>query len=239
MNILVTGASKGIGKAIALEFAKNNHNIITCSKSDFKALSKTKQMIENIGMKCCIGLCDISNENSVKEFIFEMTKKIGGIDILINNAGISYIGLLQYMSLTEWNNIIGTNLTSAFLMSKYVLPQMIKRKSGHIINISSVWGNVGASMEVAYSASKGGLNAFTKALAKELAPSNISVNAIAAGFIDTTMNNCFKKDELNAILNEIPMGRPGTSHEVAELTYKIATSTYITGQVIAIDGGWV
>ena len=124
-----------------------------------------------------------------------MRRKLGGIDILINNAGISYIGLLQDMSILEWNNIINTNLTSAFLMSKYVIPYMLKKQNGHIINISSVWGNIGASMEVAYSASKGGLNTFTKALAKELAPSNILVNTISPGFIDTEMNKNFEKEE--------------------------------------------
>ena len=160
------------------------------------------------------------------------------IDILINNAGISYIGLLQDMSILEWNNIINTNLTSAFLMSKYVIPYMLKKQNGHIINISSVWGNIGASMEVAYSASKGGLNTFTKALAKELAPSNILVNTISPGFIDTEMNKNFEKEELEAIFEEIPLGRAGKTSEVADLVYKIATSKYLTGQIITIDGGW-
>ena len=142
------------------------------------------------------------------------------------------------MSLYDWNKILNTNLTSAFLMSKYVIPEMLKKQSGHIINISSVWGNIGASMEVAYSASKGGINSFTKALAKELAPSNISVNAISPGFIDTDMNKVFEKDDLDAIFEEIPMGRAGKPSEVAKLIYKIAMSDYITGQIITIDGGW-
>ena len=145
-------------------------------------------------MDSYIELCDISNEEKIKKFIYESANKLGGIDILINNAGISYIGLLQDMSILEWNNIINTNLTSAFLMSKYVIPYMLKKQNGHIINISSVWGNIGASMEVAYSASKGGLNTFTKALAKELAPSNILVNTISPGFIDTEMNKNFEKE---------------------------------------------
>ena len=142
------------------------------------------------------------------------------------------------MSILEWNNIINTNLTSAFLMSKYVIPYMLKKQNGHIINISSVWGNIGASMEVAYSASKGGLNTFTKALAKELAPSNILVNTISPGFIDTEMNKNFEKEELEAIFEEIPLGRAGKTSEVADLVYKIATSKYLTGQIITIDGGW-
>ncbi len=238
MNILITGASRGIGRAVAIEFAKNKHNIIICAKSDLKGLQKTRQLIENEGVSCYIGLCDVTNEDSVKDFISDSVKIIGQTDILINNAGISYIGLLQDMSLEDWNKVLSTNLTSAFLMSKYVIPEMLKKQSGHIINISSVWGNIGASMEVAYSASKGGINSFTKALAKELAPSNISVNAISPGFIDTDMNKVFKKDELDAIFEEIPMGRAGMPSEVAKLIYKIAMSDYITGQIITIDGGW-
>lgn len=238
MNILITGASRGIGRAVAIEFAKNNHNIIICAKSDLEGLQNTKRLVENEGVSCYIGLCDVTNEDSVKEFISDSAKAIGKTDILINNAGISYIGLLQDMSLEDWNKVLNTNLTSAFLMSKYVIPEMLKKQSGHIINISSVWGNIGASMEVAYSASKGGINSFTKALAKELAPSNISVNSISPGFIDTDMNKVFEKDELEAIFEEIPMGRAGSPSEVAKLIYKIATSDYITGQIITIDGGW-
>lgn len=238
MNILITGASRGIGRAVAIEFAKNKHNIIICAKSDLKGLKKTRQLVENEGVSCYIGLCDVTNEESVKDFISNSAKTIGQTDVLINNAGISYIGLLQDMSFEDWNKILNTNLTSAFLMSKYLIPEMLKKHSGHIINISSVWGNIGASMEVAYSASKGGINSFTKALAKELAPSNISVNAISPGFIDTDMNKVFEKDELDAIFEEIPMGRAGKPSEVAKLIYKIAMSDYITGQIITIDGGW-
>ena len=238
MNILITGASRGIGRAVAIEFAKNKHNIIICAKSDLESLKNTKRLVENEGVSCYIGLCDVTNEDSVEEFISDSAKAIGKTDILINNAGISYIGLLQDMSLEDWNKVLNTNLTSAFLMSKYVIHEMLKKQSGHIINISSVWGNIGASMEVAYSASKGGINSFTKALAKELAPSNISVNAISPGFIDTDMNKIFEKDELDAIFEEIPMGRAGSPSEVAKLIYKIATSDYITGQIITIDGGW-
>ena len=238
MNILITGASRGIGRAVAIEFAKNNHNIIICAKSDLEGLQNTKQLIENESVSCYIGLCDVTNEDSVKDCISDSVKIIGHTDILINNAGISYIGLLQDMSLEDWNKLLSTNLTSAFLMSKYVIPEMLKKQSGHIINISSVWGNIGASMEVAYSTSKGGINSFTKALAKELAPSNILVNAISPGFIDTDMNKVFEKDELEVIFEEIPMGRAGKTSEVAELIYKIAMSDYITGQIITIDGGW-
>jgi hypothetical protein len=238
MNVLITGASGGIGRAIAKEFANHNHNIIACTKTNIHGLEETRKIVEDTGVKCYTCLCDITDENAVKDFISSSTKEIGQVDILINNAGISFIGLLQDMSLDEWNSVINSNLTSAFLMSKYVIPHMLKNQKGHIINISSVWGNVGASMEVAYSASKGGLNSFTKALAKELAPSNILVNAISPGFINTEMNKCFDKDELNSIFNEIPLGRGGETKEVAAFVYKIAMSEYLTGQIITLDGGW-
>ena len=126
------------------------------------------------------------------------------MDVIVNNAGISYVGLLTDMTICDWNQIINTNLTSAFVICRKFLPGMIQRRSGHILNISSVWGNVGASMEVAYSATKGGMNSFTKALAKELGPSNIPVNAIACGIINTSMNACFSEEDLNAIKEEIP-----------------------------------
>ena len=238
MNVLITGASGGIGRAVAIEFAKHKYNIIGCAKTNAKGLAETKKTIEDTGVKCYTSICDITNENAVIDFISSSTKEIGSVDILVNNAGISFIGLIQDMSIDEWNNVINTNLTSVFLMSKHIIPYMIKKQKGHIINISSVWGNVGASMEAAYSASKGGLNSFTKALAKELAPSNILVNAISPGFINTEMNKCFDNDELNAIFDEIPLGRGGEVDEVAEFVYKIARSRYLTGQIITIDGGW-
>ena len=238
MNVLITGASGGIGRAVAIAFAKHKCNIIGCAKTNAKGLAETKKTIENTGVKCYTSICDVTNENAVIDFISSSTKEIGSVDILVNNAGISFIGLIQDMSIDEWNNVINTNLTSAFLMSKHIIPYMIKKQKGHIINISSVWGNIGASMEVAYSASKGGLNSFTKALAKELAPSNILVNAISPGFINTEMNKCFDNDELNAIFDEIPLGRGGEVDEVAEFVYKIARSKYLTGQIITIDGGW-
>ena len=238
MNVLITGASGGIGRAVAIEFAKHKYNIIGCAKTNAEGLAETKKTIEDTGVKCYTDICDITNENAIINFISSSTKEIGPVDILVNNVGISFIGLIQDMTIDEWNNVINTNLTSAFLMSKHIIPYMLKKQKGHIINISSVWGNVGASMEVAYSASKGGLNSFTKALAKELAPSNILVNAVSPGFINTEMNKYFDNDELNAIFDEIPLGRGGEADEVAEFIYKIATSKYLTGQILTLDGGW-
>ena len=172
--------------------------------------------------------------------MFEETKEtFGGIDIVINNAGISHIGLLSDMSAEEWHNLLDINLSSVFYTSKLAIPYMLSKQAGKIINISSVWGNVGASCEVAYSASKGGMNTLTKALAKELAPSNIQVNAVACGCIDTEMNQCFSEEERQDLMNEIPAGRFGKTEEVAELVFTLAHNhNYLTGQIIAFDGGW-
>ena len=164
----------------------------------------------------------------------------GGIDVLINNAGIASIGLLTDMDIEDWNRILSTNLTSVFSTCRCAVPCMVHNKQGKIINISSVWGIVGASCEVAYSACKGGVNAFTRALAKELAPSNIQVNAIACGVIDTDMNACFSPEERRELEDEIPAGRYGTPEDVAELAFSLAAGhSYLTGQVITLDGGWI
>ena len=186
-----------------------------------------------------VGQGDVGNYQFCKEFVDEVKNTLGSIDILINNAGISHIGLLSDMKPDEWNEVINTNLTSLYNLSNLVIPEMVRKSAGKIINISSVWGNVGASMEVAYSASKGGMNSFTKALAKELAPSNIQVNAIACGAIDTEMNSFLEPSELAALVDEIPASRLGRPEEVAELTYSLATGNdYLTGQIISLDGGW-
>ena len=166
-------------------------------------------------------------------------QKISRLDVLVNNAGISYVGLLHEMSPEEWRRVLSTNLDSCFYTSRYAIPLMLQNHAGRIINISSVWGNVGSSMEVAYSASKGGINAYTKSLAKELAPSNIQVNAIACGVIDTSMNACFSAEDMEALVAEIPADRIGDPSEVAALALQLATApSYLTGQIITMDGGW-
>lgn len=182
----------------------------------------------------------MGNYNDVTEF-FKLIEKEGKEPyILVNNAGISYTGLLQDMTPEDWEHIIHTNLSSVFYCSKLAIPMMLRRKAGKIINISSVWGCTGASTEVAYSATKGGVNSFTTALAKELAPSNIQVNAVACGIIDTDMNSFLSKEEIESITEEIPACRLGTSEEVAEFIYQLAESgNYLTGQIIKFDGGWI
>lgn len=235
-NALVTGASRGIGKAIAHVLAAEGYDLILTCKSSIGELEKfAEELSEKYGISVCAERVDMSSSSDVRE-LFE---GITDLDLLVNNAGISHIGLLQDMTDDEWDEVMGTNLSSAFYTCRAAIPLMLKNKSGRILNISSVWGNVGASLETAYSASKGGINAFTKALAKELAPSGIAVNALACGVVDTDMNNAFSDEDMQALKNEIPMGRITTPEEVASQALLIIKSPmYMTGQIITIDGGW-
>ena len=208
-SVLITGASRGIGKAIAYEFAKNGYDLYLTCKSNIK-------LLEDIKLNCHIFKCDMGNAKEVEQLF----QSIPTLDVIVNN-------------------VMATNLDSVFLTSKFGIPKMLANHKGKIINISSVWGNIGASMEVAYSASKGAVNSFTKALAKELAPSNIQVNAIACGLIDTDMNACFSEEELHYIIEEIPADRIGKPEEVARLCHMLAEAPeYLTGQIITMDGAW-
>ncbi|MGN0159468.1 MAG: elongation factor P 5-aminopentanone reductase [Brotaphodocola sp.] len=238
--VLVTGASRGIGKAIAVKFAKKGYNVIINCAHREQELMQTKKEIESYQVCCSAFLGDMGNLKQCEELFQMIRKQYGSLDVLVNNAGISYIGLLQDMSSEDWDRIIRTNLTSVFNCCKLAIPMMLSARQGKIVNISSVWGNVGASCEVAYSATKGGINAFTKALAKELAPSNIQVNAIACGAIDTEMNRWMDEDELIQLVDEIPSGRLGRAEEVADFAYHLGyKGSYLTGQVIGLDGGWI
>lgn len=236
-RVLITGASRGIGRAVAIEFARNGYDVYgTCSKSLEELEQLCRELQAEFGVKAAAFQADAGNAESM-DAVF---RKLPDLDVVVNNAGISYIGLLTDMSPEEWNRVIATNLNSLFYVCRHAIPGMVHKKSGKIINISSVWGNVGASTEVAYSASKGGMNAFTKALAKELAPSNIQVNAIACGVIDTQMNGCFSEEEREALREEIPADRFGRPEEVAELVLQLAEgNSYLTGQIITLDGGWM
>lgn len=239
--VFVSGSGRGIGKAIAIEFAKNGHPIVINAVHDKDSLEQTKQEILTYGVPCLSFLCDIKDYDNVK-YIFDETKnKFGPVGIVVNNAGIAHIGLFQDMTPDEYNNILQTNLVSALNCCHAAIPDMVRAQSGHIINISSVWGNVGASCEAVYSASKGGLNSFTKALAKELAPSGIYVNAVACGLVDTEMNSVLSEDDLSALCEDIPVRRMGQPSEIARFVYSLATGghTYLTGQIITLDGGWM
>ena len=236
-TILITGASRGIGRAIALAAAPHFERIIITCKESYDKLMNLKQELEtSYNVECLAYIGDIGDYVFV-ESVFDGLDRI---DAVVNNAGISYIGLLSDMTPDEWNQVINTNLNSVFYTSKLAIPLMLARKEGRIINISSIWGNAGASMEVAYSTSKGGINSFTKALAKELAPSNIQVNALACGVIDTDMNRCFSPEERQIIIDEIPADRMGTAKEAAEAVMMLlAAPDYLTGQIVTLDGGYL
>ncbi|MCL2719203.1 MAG: SDR family oxidoreductase [Lachnospiraceae bacterium] len=232
---LITGASRGIGKAIALLLAENDYDLYLTALSNEEKLKQVKNEITTrFNVNVGIFLCDSADPLAVRE----MFSKIPGLDVLINNAGFAYTGLLPAMPVDDWHRIINTNLSSAFYTCKEAVPGMITKKAGKIINISSIWGEVGASMEVAYSAAKAGLTGFTKALAKELAPSNIQVNALAPGLIDTDMNKDLSAADWENICEAIPAGRAGTPAEAALMILQIINApAYLTGQVVRMDGG--
>lgn len=236
-TILITGASRGIGRAIAYAAAPHfDRMIITCKNSSDKLLDLAQELTNDYAIECLTYIGDMGNYSFVESIFAGLNR----IDAVINNAGISHVGLLSDMTPDEWNHVLNTNLNSVFYTSKLAIPLMLHRKEGRIINISSIWGNVGASMEVAYSASKGGVNSFTKALAKELAPSNIQVNALACGVIDTDMNHCFTKEERESIINDIPADRMGTADEAAQAVMMLLHApAYITGQIVTMDGGYL
>ncbi len=234
---LVTGASRGIGREIAKVLALNGYSLHLICEKNVKMLQELKEELEKeVKIPIKNYAADVSNYDDLAR-IFD---GIDEMDVLVNNAGISHVGLINEMSIEDWHRVIAVNLDSVFYTSRLAIPKMLKKHSGSIINISSVWGNAGASTEVAYSASKSGVNGFTRALAKELAPSNISVNAIACGFIDTDMNAHLTSSEKEALKDFIPAGRFGTPSDVAASVMGILRSTpYMTGQVITVDGGWI
>jgi 3-oxoacyl-[acyl-carrier protein] reductase len=239
MNIIITGASRGIGRAIALELAhKGNNILINCARSK-DALDGVSSIIMEHDCGCVTFMGDVSGHDVCRQMVDTAVAKFGSVDVLVNNAGISSVGLFQDMSADEWDRIWRVNVGAVFNCCQLVLPHMISAKSGKIINISSVWGNVGASCEVAYSATKGAVNSLTKALAKEVAPSGIQVNAVACGAIDTEMNSHLSDDDKSALADEIPAGRFGTPAEIAHIVKQLTEApSYLTGQIITVDGGW-
>lgn len=234
---VITGASRGIGEAIARRFAKAGYDLILTCLNNIERMEKMGAELSaahNVSVRCF--KADMGDEESV-ERVFAC---VDSVDVLVNNAGISYVGLLQDMTYEDWREVMSTNLDSVFLTSRAAVRKMLGAHEGRIINISSMWGSVGASMEAAYSASKGGVDAFTKALAKELAPSNIRVNAVACGVIDTDMNSHLSEEDKAALTEQIPAGRYGEPAEVAELVMSLATApSYLTGQVVVMDGGMI
>ena len=237
----ITGASHGIGRAIAKKLASEGWSLaINCNSSKEELESLAWELREQFHIPCLTLIGDVGKEAFIASAIQQIHQELGPITALINNAGIASIGLFQDMTPDMWNNIMSVNLNSVYNCCHFAVQDMLRRHCGKIINISSVWGLYGASCEVAYSATKGAINSFTKALAKELAPSNIQVNAIACGAIDTEMNGHLSPEELQELAEEIPCGTLGSPYGVANLAKLILNSdNYLTGQIIQYDGGWI
>ena len=246
-TVLITGVSRGIGRACALAFAKAGYSVAGCCHTRTELLSSPAEELNALSCEHYLTAGDIANPNFVTSFFAETVRRFGHLDLLINNAGISVIGLLTDLSNEDWYRLMSVNLSSAFFCCRTAVPYFLSNRTekedtrlGAILNVSSVWGCSGASCEAAYSACKGGLNALTQALAKELAPSRIPVNALACGCIDTDMNRCFSEEEKNALCEEIPAGRFATPEEVAQALLLLSQMPdYMTGQVIRFDGGFL
>lgn len=241
----ISGASRGIGRAIAAKLADEGYDLVLVCEKNAAMLSEFADGLRNRyrDIRVLTFAGDIADSGFVDSVANETLDTFGSIDAIINNAGISHIGLLTDMADEDWHRVLDVNLSSCFYVARAFVPKMIQMKRGAIVQISSMWGQRGASCEVAYSAAKGGMDAFTKALAKELAPSNISVNAISCGVIDTDMNAGFSAEERDALRDEIPANRFGTPEDVAEAVASLLRTVfsvempYLTGQIIGVDGG--
>ena len=235
MKILITGGSRGIGRALVERLSSAENQVAFIYRSSHDA---AKELSEKYG---AIAICaDISKPEEAKRATNEAIEALGGIDVLINNAGISQIKLFTDITDEDWQTMIDTNLSSVFYITRSILPSMISQKSGRIINIGSMWGKIGASCEVHYSASKAALRGMTLALAKEVGPSGITVNAIEPGVIMTDMCASFDEETLRSLAEEAPMCRLGTPEDVAELAAFLSSdkASFITGQIIGVDGGF-
>lgn len=236
---IVTGASRGIGREIAKSLARKGIKVIANYNNSQEKAEELKKELKEEGYEIEIFKADVSKEEECQKLVEYSIKKYNKIDILVNNAGIDKYQLITEVTKKDWEEIINTNLYSAFCMCQKVLPNMIHNKNGCIINISSIWGIVGASTEVVYSISKAGIDGLTKALAKEVGPSNIRVNSIAPGYIETDINKDVTKEEKEEILKEIPLERTGEPKEIAKCVNWLLEDNYTTGQIISINGGWV
>lgn len=238
-NIIVTGGSRGIGKCLVENLAREGHNVILNYNKSEKQAKKIQNDLQQEGIVIEIFKADVSKREDVKKLVTYALGKMKTIDVLINNAGIAKLQMFQDVTEEDWNEIIDTNLKSAFYMSQEVIPGMINNKNGSIINISSIWGIVGASCETVYSISKAGMDALTKSLAKELGPSNIRVNSIAPGVIDTEMNNHIDRTIKKEIENETPLGKIGKTIDIYRCVKWLIEDEFTTGQIISVNGGYV
>ena len=231
-TILITGGSRGIGEAIVRLAAGKYKVAFTYNTNEAKA----KALAEEVGATAYP--CDVSSSASVREMIENVVKDFGSVDLLVNNAGIAEDKLFQDVTDEDWRRMMGVNLDGTFFVTRAVVPMMISKGYGRIVNVASMWGTDGASMETHYSASKAGVIGLTKALAQELAPSHITVNAVAPGAVDTDMMKVYTKEELDDFIKEIPFGRLCSPKEVAEAVMFLLSADYITGEVLSIRGGY-
>ena len=240
-TVLVTGGSRGIGKEVALKFAKNGYDVIINYISDKTEVNKIEEEIKQYGTQCLMIKADVSKSEDVEKLVKQAIEKFGKIDVLVNNAGITKDNLLIRMGEEEFDKVIEINLKGTYLVTKAVTKHMMKKRKGSIVNLSSVVGVTGNAGQCNYSASKAGIIGFTKSIAKELASRNIRANAVAPGFIQTDMTEVLSETIKETIQNQIPLKRMGEAKEVAELIYFLGSekSSYITGQVINVDGGMV
>lgn len=235
---LITGGTKGIGKAIAFEFLQRGYEVVINYSSDESSALATQSEFNMLGYCPVLMRADVSDEAQVEDMFSEIFRLYDKLDVLVNNAGISRVNVIQDTSAAEWDRVFAVNTRGVFLCSRAVTDRMIGAGGGAIINIASIWGEVGASCEVAYSASKAAVIGFTKALAKELAPSNVRVNCVSPGVIDTEMNSHLTSDELEDLIEQIPAGRIGTGEDVAEAVAFLAEAPYVTGEVLSVGGGF-
>lgn len=237
-TVLVTGGTKGIGKAIALEFLKNGYEVVLNYCHDERAALATQEEFNMLGYCSVLLRGDVSDPEQVKNMFSEFFGIYEKLDILVNNAGISLVRVIQETSSDDWDEVFGVNAKGVFNCCRAVADKMIGCGGGSIINVGSIWGEVGASCEVAYSASKGAVIAFTKALSKELAPSNVRVNCVSPGVIDTDMNSNLTDGEMEELIEKIPAGRIGRPEDVAKACLYLAEADYVTGEVLSVGGGF-
>jgi len=238
-TVLITGASRGIGAATAEYFAEKGWAVAVNYLSSKEAADELVSEIRQRGGKAKAFRADVGKEDECRALVSAVISEFGRIDSLINNAAIDEMMPFDMLPTECERRLFDVNLFGAMNCTRFALPHMVHEKSGAVVNVSSIWGRVGASCEVQYSTSKAALIGFTKALAKEVAPSGIRVNCVAPGVIDTDMNNNVSKEDMEAFLSEVPMGRMGTPREVAECIYFLCDSSYVTGQVLGVDGGYI
>ena len=238
-NVLVTGASGGIGRAIALELARRGWSVALQYRRNQQAAEELEREILRLGGSGKAYQADLTDEAQVEDLFAAAERDLGFLEGLVNNAGSAWKGLFTDMTLTDWRGVMDADLTSVFLCCRRALPSMIRQKRGSIVNVSSMWGQVGASCEAAYSAAKAGVIGLTKALAKEEGPSGVRVNCLAPGVIDTPMNGDLSQEDLEALREETPLERIGTPEETAKAAAFLLEQEFLTGQVLGLNGGLV